>query len=176
MALNPAKPRAFSGLKCVRLSSVCIKTQVIPHSFDKVSDKGPKRSGIPVRSPAAPATGGGSNCAAAGVNNCAASAGMCVSPTHRTEIVESLLAHALAKGVLLHLRAWRCRRRMPGASGVSLHGTGRIVAVDAAIPAAINVALLDCSWWNDGSSRNTRLKIAFVSPYRRLAAMLDRPA
>jgi len=57
----------------------------------------------------------------------------------RMKVVEPLFAHGAAEGVWLQLGSWRRGRRTPRGAGVSLPGTGRIIAIDISVPAAIEI-------------------------------------
>src|SRR5712671_5249303 len=98
----------------------------------------------------------------------------------RLEVVEPLFAHGAAEGVWLQFRSWRRGRWVPRGAGVSLPGAGRILPIDASVPAAVKIVWrerprryrrwrnarveigLFKSTWRCGRFRNMRVEIAMV--------------
>jgi len=91
--------------------------------------------------------------------------GMRKSAAKRMEVVEPLFAMARRRRVAA-TRSWRCGRRVPCGTGVSLPGAGRVLAIDASISAAVNIVwregLRRCGCW-----RNMHVGIGLFKSTRR---------
>src|SRR5882724_1535218 len=84
----------------------------------------------------------------------------------RLEVVEPLFAHGAAERVWLQLRSWRRWRRVPRRAGVALPGAGRILTIDASVPATVKIV------WRERPRRyrhwrNVRVGIGLFKSTRR---------
>src|SRR5437016_10571589 len=103
-----------------------------------------------------------------------AAGGMREAAARGPEVIEALFAHVVSERVLVQGWGLVVRDALPGRTGVPLPASGRSLAIDVAVAAAVNV-WLDCPW-RYRRCRNLRVKIAVVGVNIRDIGMMKRMA